>query len=828
MSEREYRVMDRKRIVLVSATTLLACVAHESMSTWTRVLLLIAMAVVIPFVGRQIHHSRSTWIPMVFALLWAGLCFLPGDWRALPDWLAAVVPNLPNSEIVTRFITPQRWISSQALLTFSAFMVWIACITGVHWHTEERKLGLSLMTAGIAIIGVTFLFLKISDTPWPGAEHDNQFGPFANRNQTAILFTLGAVCATGLLLENGKRHWQQTILWCTCLGIFAAAVTQAGSRAGVLTMASGVLTLSGWWSLRSRQWMPLAIGASALLLTCSYLILEGGRLTERIGESLTGTTTEGRVLIWKDTIRLISDSPWLGTGLGNFEPAFAQARIESISEYHVRHPESDWLWLATEIGIPGTLAVIALAVILLRRIPWKQLPHVRSRHHLLHITAAVAVLQFAALSFIDVPGHRIGSLLPVVLLLGMAINNPPRVKRETSPEHHSLDAPPPLRQSQMAQYFSRWALPAIPLLTAVCWITLPSSHRVNSILNVAKQWKPSTDGPSLLENRETIAQALAIAPLDWRGYFLSANQALTAGPHAREAQRDFQIARSLMPHSPSLPRQEARAWITSGLTSHAIPAWREQLHCDPTRAAEHFGVMLGAAKGNETLTHQLIYLTAAMPDLQLIALKRAKKGPPFSELLAATQLAGDNLRNWTPTQLASLFEIWLDRGDQAHLEASLIENPRWANTGWQTLFKLFANRGDHADAASLAATHLEPFIQDARGESGIEHLPDDSIRSLRQSFSLSKGDMATGLQLARIEVNEGRLNNAVKVLSDLTRLQAASSTPPVLLLKAWCHQQLEQHEQASSAYSNLIEASAKHPDQAIDWLTNSSKNEEAR
>ena len=289
--------------------------------------------------------------------MWAGLCFLPGDWRTTPEWLARIVPSLPDPERVGRFMTPQGWISLQAYLSFLSLLAWGACVTGLRWRTEERNFGLSAFTGGITIVSATFLYMKVTGTPWPGATHDEQFGPFPNRNQTAALFAIGAVCATGLLLANGRRHWKKAVIAAFCLAVLAAAVTQAGSRAGVLTMAAGVVAISVWWAVRSRQLIPLSIGASILLLACSYLILNGGRLTERLSDSFSGNMSEGRIAIWKDTGKLIGDSPFLGTGLGNFEPAVAQARDASVSEYRIKHPESDWLWLIAEIGIPGGIAV---------------------------------------------------------------------------------------------------------------------------------------------------------------------------------------------------------------------------------------------------------------------------------------------------------------------------------------------------------------------------------------------------------------------------------------------------------------------------------------
>ena len=815
MSEQGSAGIGKARIGLVVATSLLACLANEAMASWARAIVFAAMACMILIIDRRIRHTFAVWATIAFILTWAGLCFLPGSWFTQPKWLTTILPSLPDAEELTRFVTPQGWVSLQSFLTLAAVLAWSACVSGVHWHTEERKLGLSILTVGITVIGVAFLSFEVSETPWPGAAHDGQFGPFANRNQTAAMFGLGATCCTGLLLANGRHHWCQTIVWGLCLAILTAAVAQAGSRAGVLTMAAGVLAVSGWWSFSSRQWIPLAIGASTLLLACSYLILHGGRLTERIGESISGQTAEGRIAIWRDTGSLIAQAPILGSGLGNFEPAFAQVRDASISEYHVRHQESDWLWAAAEIGIPGVVGIALLLGILLARIPWKQQPHVRSRHHLLHLTAAIGVVQLIALGCIDVPAHRLGTLLPVIVLLGLAVDTRDRNK----PADPNSEAPAPTSGSffpklGIQQRISIAALAAVPVIAAVGWTMLPSPHRANTLLSKASAWKSTSADPDNHTTRESLQHAIAMAPLDWRGYFLRASHALAFGPYPRDAQRDFQRARILVPNAPSVPRQEATAWIKFGMKNYAIPAWREQLRCDPTRITEHFGSMLETAKDDTDLTRQLVFLAKDYPDLQLLALRRATKGSRFDSLLAETLVAGAGLGDWQPDQLASLFKIWLDRGDHERLTTALTEDPRWAAIGWKTLFQLHVDTNDFPQAAEIAARHLANQMTEARG--GIETASDSALDGLRQSFERSRGDLAAGLRLARIDAHAGRITEALEVLGHLARIHATSNVPPVLLLKAWCHQQANQFEDAAKAYAELINHSATRSSQVND------------
>ena len=420
------------------------------------------------------------------------------------------------------------------------------------------------------------------------------------------------------------------------------------------------------------------------------------------------------------------------------------------------------------------------------------------------MTAAVAVAQFLILGFIDVPAHRIGCVLPAVLLLGIAVNYQ---RRHRQPEN---------RAHQSQTFLLRGALAAIPAIAALCWISMKGNHKYAASLEDAAAW---TLGSGSEDSSKDLDDTIAIAPLDWRGYFLRAHRALAAGPFPREAQRDFHRARILAPHAPSLPRQEAHAWIANGMNRHALPAWREQLQRDPTRASEHFGSMLETAKDDEELTRLLVLLAEHNPDLQLLALRRATKGAPFDNLVAETLVATPDLHQWRPEQLADLFEVWLQRGNHARLETILTDNKHYAATGWKTLFKLYAQSQRYAKAVELAGTKLRDATAEAIGPD--EGTSSRRLPSLKAAFARSRGDLASGLQLARHEARNGRTEDALAVLEHLDRIHSTSSVPPVLLLKAWCHQKLHQFEKATHSYAAFLEADA-HPTRPPNWIANKS------
>jgi len=73
--------------------------------------------------------------------------------------------------------------------------------------------------------------------------------------------------------------------------------------------------------------------------------------------------TEGRAALWSDTLKLIREQPWTGTGLGTFVFAFTRVQSHELA-YTVEHAHNDYLEFAADLGIPAA-AVLFLAIFLI-------------------------------------------------------------------------------------------------------------------------------------------------------------------------------------------------------------------------------------------------------------------------------------------------------------------------------------------------------------------------------------------------------------------------------------------------------------------------------
>jgi O-antigen ligase len=63
-------------------------------------------------------------------------------------------------------------------------------------------------------------------------------------------------------------------------------------------------------------------------------------------------TGQNRIAIWRDTLKLIRQHPWLGTGLGTFSVAYTSVQSVFLNRL-VDHAHCDYLEMVTELGLPG-------------------------------------------------------------------------------------------------------------------------------------------------------------------------------------------------------------------------------------------------------------------------------------------------------------------------------------------------------------------------------------------------------------------------------------------------------------------------------------------
>jgi len=152
-----------------------------------------------------------------------------------------------------------------------------------------------------------------------------------------------------------------------CLGIsIAVAILFSLSRGGAIGLLGGMFfffTIIAFCRGRQRfLWLLPVFFASVLLATT----LLGGfdPVFEKINTLKVPTISgRGRFEIWDNTLILIKDNLWFGTGIGTFQYSYPRYQTGSINSFY-SHAHNNYLELAAEMGVAGTMSVIICLITL--------------------------------------------------------------------------------------------------------------------------------------------------------------------------------------------------------------------------------------------------------------------------------------------------------------------------------------------------------------------------------------------------------------------------------------------------------------------------------
>ena len=335
---------------------------------------------------KQLQRRHVLLLAGVFFLV---LCFAFVLHEQLSDhpWIASFNPIWArSSEALGQHLVPSVSIVRGApFFAIGAPLANLLALTlGIIIGVDSRRarLGVHVMAwagFGYAIYGILALIFDPNEILWREkiAYIGNLTATFYNRNTAAAYFgscatiwlilLMGAIRRTlprgpiewkklprHLLLETSSTVLVRSVVLFTCL----SAMFMTASRGGTL-ISLAVMTLAFifyfWRDLPRGIGLAIALAAS---IATSLLLLQilGGSVGGRI--DLQGLGDEGRLSVYRSTLRIIADNPWCGTGLGTFAYAFPAYRGDDISMYglwgigHNTHLE-----FASELGIPLTMVV---------------------------------------------------------------------------------------------------------------------------------------------------------------------------------------------------------------------------------------------------------------------------------------------------------------------------------------------------------------------------------------------------------------------------------------------------------------------------------------
>ncbi|HYL39337.1 MAG TPA: O-antigen ligase family protein [Bryobacteraceae bacterium] len=183
-------------------------------------------------------------------------------------------------------------------------------------------------------------------------------------------------------------------------GLALAAIILSGTRSALLGVLAGALVYAVSRRSRMRMRTLAAMGVGALALVIFFVSPPGAKLRARLHWSIEDARGGGRLLLWRDSLRMSARRPLTGFGPETFATEFP--RFESLDlaraypDFYQESPHNLFLDALTAEGWLGLLALGAVCALG----GWTMLRGLRSGHTLAAPFAAALVGLLVAQQFI--------------------------------------------------------------------------------------------------------------------------------------------------------------------------------------------------------------------------------------------------------------------------------------------------------------------------------------------------------------------------------------------------------------------------------------------
>jgi hypothetical protein len=705
------------------------------------------------------------------------LAFVPQFYWPTPDWrvdaIQSVGLELPSSLSIQPWISFEAWLMAVAGFAWLyAALQWKVNLPGRRWLFFWLSILLSVI-AGIVVCG------NLVGARYPGAEEAVVFSFFPNPSQTANFLLLGGITTFAYAMEGIRTRDPLPLIGVPASALCLGGLFLLGSPVvALLYFAGSVLWLLV--SLRVCSWpRPFKIGLPLAIIAFSMVLLTSDRMMERISSFATSDSQfnqDYHLKIFQDTAELVLDAPLSGFGLGSFSAVFPQYREASKSYLPILHPQSDFLWLASEGGLlaVGFLTVFLVGFALLCR------GMMEGGGGNYRLFALVAVIIFLLHGLVNVSGHRPGTVYFAILFAALALPSRDRPK---------ISLP-----------IVFWRIPGVTLIAfGLMWLGAGAFNSPwHSSVRVAQYQEEIRSHVLALDHTAASSVTndwLALSPLDWRGYFERAELILSNTKDQDEAASDFTRARFVEPILGVVSYEEGIAWLTIN-SGRVISAWRETLLREMEDMDSTFDRMLEQAATRE-MREKMARLSEINPHIRTRYISSLKGEKLISEI--SYELSKNpSLSFFDRAQRSRIVENWLNSGDLSSANAFLSEYGESLNNSWRLRSLSLHKQANFQEAINLIRQNIDapdlPQIQ--KNEAAF-------IRLLRE-YAAAPNDTKKGIALIYIYVAQEDYGKALPIIDRLLE----GDTPPLNLYywRGECLYRLQDYDESWYAFEDYLEA----------------------
>jgi len=256
--------------------------------------------------------------------------------------------------------------------------------------------------------------------------HGQPVGGFLNRNHFGGFVAL--LCPAALTMfagDLGRKRLFRAVTWALCFLVMTFAVVMSHSRGAWLAYAASMFAVVILSLSARRLWMVVAIVGLLVCVGVGVSRLPHEDLEERarsLAEPTGSVTAQMRLSTWRDTLRIIPDYTFLGTGANAFRMIFPQYRTATTRK-SFKQAENEYLQIPTELGLIGTALLIGLGVAVARR--WFRNHVEGSLDRLVEISVGGALIVAAVHAVFDFPIRIPLYGMVLASLVGLTLSPPP-------------------------------------------------------------------------------------------------------------------------------------------------------------------------------------------------------------------------------------------------------------------------------------------------------------------------------------------------------------------------------------------------------------------
>lgn len=272
------------------------------------------------------------------------------------------------SRVGTLLETPSRWTPlsldpSASLLEafkFASYTLLFILAFKAGAHGSKRNVFATVFGSGVLLTLISIIHAATSATKVYGLYRptfdatSRQLGPLLNQNHLAGYLILAGFCGLGL---PRSTDWSSRVFRLLGVTWLFSCVVLTGSRAGVVALLLGLLLYAVLRPTRSHS----RDKTTFLGLVVLAMLVIAFTSSARLWDELFGRDAE-KILLFKDSVRIITDFPLTGIGRGAF--ASVSSAYHTIPDNVVfTHAENLPLQWVTEWGLPVSIAAaIALFI----------------------------------------------------------------------------------------------------------------------------------------------------------------------------------------------------------------------------------------------------------------------------------------------------------------------------------------------------------------------------------------------------------------------------------------------------------------------------------